>query len=155
MRLWGAEKTYADGRYRVFAEYANTFTTGYQAEGWFPGYTNIVYTQGYTNGARWIGSAQGGASEVTTLGWMDADKMRMAKLHLGRIGLGLGAYAPNLNAPHGRMWGVSAQQSVRWMGMLLTPELAYTQLAEGADQQASLRKNLRVGMAMTVPLWPF
>jgi len=155
MRQWGAEKTYAQGRYRVFAEYANTFTTGWQSTGLVPGYTNGVYTQGYTNGARWVGSAQGGASEVTTLGWMDASSMRMVKLHVGRIGLGLGAYEPLLNAPHGRMWGVSAQQSMRWMGMLLTPELAYTQLSEGVDQQSSLRKNLRVGMAMAVPLWPF
>jgi hypothetical protein len=155
MKLYGVEKTYAQGRYRVFAEYANTFTTMYQSPGLMPGYTNGVYSQGYTNGARWVGSAQGGASEVTTLGWMDADKMRMAKLHVGRMGLGLGAYAPSLNAPHGRMWGVSAQQSVRWMGMLLTPELAYTQLSEGVDQGANLRKNLRVGMAMAVPIWPF
>lgn len=155
MRLWGADKTYAEGRYRVFAEYANTFTTGYQSTGLFPGYTNGVYTQGYTNGARWVGSAQGGASEVTTLGWMDAQSMRMVKLHAGRIGLGLGAYDPSLNAPHGRMWGVSAQQSLRLMGMLLTPELAYTQLSQGQDQGANLRKNLRVGTAIAVPLWPF
>jgi hypothetical protein len=155
MRLWGADKTFAQGRYRVFAEYANTFTTGYQSAGLFPGYTNGVYTQGYTNGARWVGSAQGGASEVSTLGWMDADQMRMVKLHAGRIGLSLGAYAPGLNAPHGRMWGMSAQQSLRFMGMLLTPELAYTQLADGADQGVNRRKNLRVGMAMSVPLWPF
>jgi hypothetical protein len=86
---------------------------------------------------------------------MDADQMRMVKLHVGRIGVSLGAYAPGLNAPHGRMWGVGAQQSLRFMGMLITPELAYTQLADGADQGVNRRKNLRVGMAMSVPLWPF
>jgi hypothetical protein len=157
MSLWGVERTYADGRYRVFAEYANTnaYSLPWDTKPTFAGYVNGVYSQGYTNGARWVGSAQGGASEVTSLGWMDAEKMRLAKLHVGRIGLGLGAYAPSLNAPHGRVWGVSAQQSVRWMGMVLTPELAYTQLSEGVDQGANLRKNLRVGMAMAVPLWPF
>jgi hypothetical protein len=154
MSLWGVEKTYADGRYRVFAEYVDTniYSLPWDTKPKFPGYVNGVYSQGYTNGARWVGSAQGSGSQVTTLGWMDAASMRMAKLHVGRIGLGMGAYAPSLNAPHGRMWGVRVQQSVRWMGMMLTPELAYTQLSEGIDQGANLRKNLRVGMVMTVPL---
>ena len=152
MKLYGAEMTYADGRYRTFAEYANTLTTApYQQEGLVPGYTNGVYLQGYTQGARWVGSAQGGGSEVTTLGWMDAQTQRQLKLYLGRIGLGLGAYSPTANAPHGRMWGVSASQTLRWMGMTLTPELAYTHLAEGQDQAANKRSNLRVGLMMAVP----
>lgn len=151
MKLYGVEKTYGAGQYRVFAEYANTLTTGYQAVGLFPGYTNGVYTQGYTQGARWVGSAQGGGSEVTTVGWMDAQAQRQVKLHLGRVGKGVGAYAPTLNAPHGRLWGLSASQTVRWMGMTLTPELAYTHLAEGEDQGANKRTNLRVGLLMAVP----
>ncbi len=152
MKMYGAEKTYAEGRYRVFAEYANTYTTApFNLPGLIAGYTNGVYSQGYTNGARWVGSPQGGAAEVTTLGWMDAASMRAVKLHVGRIGLGLGAYAPLLNAPHGRMWGFSATQTVRWMGMTLTPELAYTHLAEGDDQGAGKRNNLRLGLMMAVP----
>jgi Capsule assembly protein Wzi len=151
MKLYGVEKTYGAGQYRVFVEYANTLTTGYQVAGLFPGYTNGVYTQGYTQGARWVGSAQGGGSEVTTLGWLDAQAQRQIKLHLGRVGKAVGAYAPTLNAPHGRMWGVSASQTTHWMGMTLTPELAYTHLAEGEDQGANKRTNLRVGLLMAVP----
>ena len=152
MKLYGAEMTYADGRYRTFAEYANTLTTApYQQEGLVPGYTNGVYLQGYTQGARWVGSAQGGGSEVTTLGWMDAQTQRQLKLYLGRIGLGLGAYSPTANAPHGRLWGVSASQTLRWMGMTLTPELSYTHLSEGQDQAVNKRSNLRVGLMMAVP----
>ena len=151
MKLYGAEMTYADGRYRVFAEYANTLTTGFQAEGLFPGYINGVYRQGYTQGARWVGSAQGGGSEVTTFGWMDAQQQQQLKLHLGRVGLGVGAFAPSVNAPHGRLWGLSASQTLRWQGMTLTPELAYTHLAQGEDQTANKRSNVRVGVVMAVP----
>jgi hypothetical protein len=35
--------------------------------------------------------------------------------------------------------------------MTLTPELAYTHLAEGQDQAANKRSNLRVGLMMAVP----
>ena len=154
MSLWGFEKTYAQGRYRVFAEYADTnaYSLPWDSKPAFAGYVNGVYSQGYTNGARWVGSAQGGGSQVTTLGWMDAERMRMARLHVGRIHTSLGAYDPGVNAPHGRLWGVSLQQTVRWMGMSLTPELAYTRLSDGEDERASKRSNLRVGVAMVVPL---
>jgi hypothetical protein len=151
MKLYGVEKTYGAGQYRVFAEYANSLTTGWGTLELVPGFTNGVYTQGYTQGGRWVGSAQGGGSEVTTLGWMDAQAQRQVKLHLGRVGLGVGAFAPTLNAPHGRMWGLSASQTMHWMGMTLTPELAYTHLAEGEDQGANKRTNLRVGLLMAVP----
>jgi hypothetical protein len=49
------------------------------------------------------------------------------------------------------MWGLSASQTLHWMGMTLTPELAYTHLAEGEDQGANKRTNLRVGLLMAVP----
>jgi hypothetical protein len=82
---------------------------------------------------------------------MDAEQQRQFKLHSGTINTSLGAYSPTLNAPHGRMWGLSASQTLHWMGMTLTPELAYTHLAEGEDQGANKRTNLRVGLLMAVP----
>jgi hypothetical protein len=153
MSLWGAEKTYDNGRYRVFVEWANSnaYSLPWDTKPTFPGYVNGVYSQGYTQGARWVGPAQGSGSRVLTLGWMDAEQQRQFKLHSGTINTSLGAYSPTLNAPHGRMWGLSASQTVRWMGMTLTPELAYTHLAEGEDQGANKRTNLRVGLLMAVP----
>lgn len=153
MSLWGVEKTYDNGRYRVFAEWANSnaYSLPWDTKPSFPGYVNGVYNQGYTQGARWAGPAQGAGSRVLTLGWLDAERQRQFKLHSGTIDSSVGTYAPTLNAPHGRMWGLSASQTVRWMGMTLTPELAYTHLAEGQDQGVNKRQNLRVGVTMAVP----
>jgi hypothetical protein len=35
--------------------------------------------------------------------------------------------------------------------MTLTPELGYTQLADGSNQRGSKRNNWRLGVAMTLP----
>ena len=150
MRLWGMEWSLA--QQRVFAEYSDTYTTAYQSAALIPGYTNGVYTQGYTNGARWIGSAQGGASRVTTLGWLDAGRDLQLKLHWGSVGLGVGAYQPGVDQPHGQLRGISASKSMHWQGLTWTPELAWTHLSDGQDLGANRRNNLRVGMAVRMPL---
>lgn len=150
MTLYGVEQTYAEGRYRAFVEYANTFfpSNGTTAVG----YTNGVYNQGYTQGARWVGSAQGGGAEVTTLGWMDVAQQRMAKVHMGRVSTSIGAYAPQLaNAPHGNVWGLTVAQSFAWKTATLTPEFAYTHLDKGEDQRASKRNNVRLGLVASAP----
>lgn len=154
MSLWGVESTYGQGQYRMFAEWANTnaYSLPWDTKAPFPGYVNGVYSQGYTQGGRWAGSAQGSGSEVLTLGWMDAAKQRRVKLHVGKVHTSLGAYDPGVDAPRGKLWGVGASQELSWLGMRLTPELAYTELSEGQDQRANKRKNLRVGLALAVPL---
>lgn len=154
MSLWGVESTYGQGQYRVFAEWADTnaYSLPWDTKPTFPGYVNGVYRQGYTQGARWVGSAQGSGSQVLTVGWMDAESQRLLKLHAGKVHTSLGAYDPGVNAPHGDLWGLSASQVVSWMGMQLTPEVAYTHLSEGEDQRANKRKNWRVGLVMSVPL---
>ncbi|MGV0960267.1 MAG: capsule assembly Wzi family protein [Limnohabitans sp.] len=153
MSLWGMEKTYNAGRYRVFVEWAdsNAYSLPWDTKPSFPGFVNGVYSQGYTQGARWVGPAQGSGSRVLTLGWMDAEQQRQIKWHAGTVLTSMGAYSPTLNAPHGRMWGVSASQTMRWMGMTLTPELAYTHLADGQNQGANKRRNLRVGWMVAMP----
>jgi hypothetical protein len=154
MSLWGVENTYANGRYRVFAEYANTnaYSLPWDKKPKFPGYVNGVYQQGYTNGGRWVGASQGSGATVTTLGWMDAANMRMAKLHVGRIGTSVGVYTPGVELPRGRVWGVSAQQTVLWKGMSVTPELAYTQFEKGVGLDAGQRNNLRAGVVVAFGL---
>jgi len=154
MNLWGVENTYADGRYRVFAEYAHTNANSlpWEPKPMFPGYVNGVYAQGYTNGGRWLGASQGSGSQMSTLGWMDAANMQMAKLHFGRIGASLGVYAPAIELPHGRMWGVSAQQTLQWKGMSFTPELAYIRFTQSAALAGGQRHSLRAGVAVAVGL---
>lgn len=154
MSLWGFETTYADGRYRVFVEYANTnaYSLPWDNKPKFPGYVNGVYQQGYTNGGRWVGASQGAGATVTTLGWMDAANMQMAKLYFGRIGTSVGVYTPGLEQPHGSMWGLSAQRTLLWKGVSITPELGYTRYAQDASLVGGQRNSLRAGLAVAVGL---
>jgi hypothetical protein len=150
MNLWGVEHTYSAGRYRAFAEYANTsaYSLPWDTQPQFAGYLNGVYNQGYTNGARWIGSAQGAGSRVTTLGWMDAQSQRMFKLHMGRIGKSMGAYDPRVDAPHGQLRGLSASQTLKWQGITWVPELSWMRLDQGQDQRASALNSVRAGVTV-------
>ncbi len=154
MSLWGVEQTYGQGRYRVFAEYANTnaYSLPWDTQPQFAGYINGVYRQGYTQGARWVGSAQGGGSQVTTLGWMDAQNQRMVKLHVGKVGVSVGAYDPRVDAPHGQLRGLSATQSLKWQGITWVPQLSWMQLDQGREQRASKLDTLRLGVTVLMPL---
>lgn len=150
MNLWGVEQTYGEGRYRVFAEYANTnaYSLPWDTQPQFPGYINGVYNQGYTNGARWVGSATGAGSQVTTLGWMDAQSQRMLKVHVGKVGTSVGAYDPRVDAPHGKLRGLSASQALKWQGLTWVPELSWMHLDQGQDQRASKLNTVRLGVTV-------
>jgi len=150
MSLWGVESSFGQGRYRVFAEWANTnaYSLPWDSKPSFPGYVNGVYRQGYTQGARWVGSAQGSGSKVMTLGWMDAENLRVLKLHAGRIHTSLGAYDPRAAAPNANVWAVSAAQTVAFKSFSVTPELAYTRWSQAATAFNTQGKNLRVGVML-------
>lgn len=154
MSIWGVESTYGNGRFRVFAEYADTNANSlpWETDPKFPGYVNGVYQQGYTNGVRWVGASQGAGSKLTTLGWMDAANMQMVKLHFGRIGTSVGVYMPGVALPNGNMWGLSAQQTLLWKGMSITPEVAYTRYDQGANLAGGKRNSLRAGVSAVVGL---
>ena len=154
MSLWGLESTYGNGRFRVFAEYADTNANSlpWETDPKFPGYVNGVYQQGYTNGGRWAGASQGSGSKLTTLGWLDAASMQMVKLHFGRVGTSVGVYTPGVSQPNGNMWGLSAQRTLLWRGMSITPELAYTRYAQDASLAGGQRNSLRAGVSVAVGL---
>jgi hypothetical protein len=152
--LWGVETTYGGGRYRAFAEYENMYMDSspletYKAE---PGGIGSFYNQGETNGARWMASSFGGGSEVTTLGWMDAEKERVAKFHIGRTLYSVGAFSPNVNAPHGHLMGFELNQTWRWQGYKITPNFSVLHLSQGQDQWANKRDNVRLGLQISRPL---
>ncbi len=154
MGLWGLERSYGQGRYRVFAEYTDTnaYSMPWNTKPQFPGYQNGVYTQGYTHGGRWIGSAQGGGSRVTTLGWMDAQRQRVVKLHSGDIHWSMGAGYPGVQAPHGKLVGIFASQAFHWQGQAWVPELSWTKLQNGPDSSVNQRNNLRLGVVLRISL---
>jgi len=153
MSLWGVESTFEGGRYRAFAEWADTnaYSLPWDSKPSFPGYLNGVYRQGYTQGARWVGSAQGAGSQVLTLGFMDAELQRMLKLHVGTVNTSIGAYSPAVDAPKGRLRGLAVSQVFQWGQVSLMPELTWMHLSEGTDQAASKRNNVRLGLAMSAP----
>ena len=158
MSLWGMDTTYAQGRYRAFAEYVNDNINSLPWDGrgnGGGGYINAVYNQGYTQGARWVGPAVGSGSKVLTLGWMDAQTGRQLKLHSGTVGVSIGAFdplhAPN-GAPHGQLQAISASQVLHWLGLTLIPEASWTHLDQGQDSAANRKTNWRLGLTLQLPL---
>jgi hypothetical protein len=148
MSLWGVESSYGQGRYRVFAEWSDTnaYSLPWDTKPTFPGYLNGVYVQGYTQGTRWVGSAQGGGSRVFSMGWMDAAKQRLIKLHMGQIHTALGAYNPSVKAPNGQFKGLSASQTIVWKNFSVMPELAVIRFAQGHNDLDSKRQHVRLGL---------
>ncbi|MBU3542221.1 hypothetical protein ICE94_02910 [Polynucleobacter sp. MWH-Loch1C5] len=161
MTLGGAEHWLAEGRHRLFMEYTQTFTHSlpWNRNGnpqFFkgPGYTSGggFYNQGYTNGGRWIGSSFGGSSRVLSIGWMDLEAKRVIKLHKGHVGRSIGAYDPDLNAPHADLKAASIAQSFQWKKIQITPELMYTHLSDGQTIGANKKNDVRGGVTFLMPI---
>ena len=151
MHLVGFEQVLAEGGHRMFVEYADTNVPQLDNKSAVePAYLNGYYRQGYTNGARWIGSAQGGGSRVTTLGWLDAQRNMLIKVHRGTVGLSVGAYDPDVNAPKGTLTGLSARRTFDMYRWRLTPELSIMQLSAGQDVGVNKRTNVRLGMEIQI-----
>jgi hypothetical protein len=154
MSLWGLENTVGNGQFRIFAEYTDTNAPSlpWETGPRFAGLTNGVYSQGYTNGGRWVGSSQGGGSQLFTLGWMDIQRQYVSKLFVGNVGLSLGAFSPGANAPHGHLYGLSLRRGISLQGLDLVPEFSWTHLINGDDLGVNKRNNMRVGVTALVPI---
>jgi hypothetical protein len=50
------------------------------------------------------------------------------------------------------MWGLSAQQTLLWKGLSITPEVAYTRYDQGANLAGGKRNSLRAGVSAVVGL---
>lgn len=155
MSLAGAEWTTSNGRHRIFGERSSTYVWTLpwnDANGVGSGYRNWAYSQGYTNGGRWIGSSFGGDARVFTLGWMDAQDNRMVKLFTGEVSVSQGSYNPSITAPKGKLTGAAVQQSFQWRDITITPELSYQHLAQNASVEANKRTCLRGSVTFSMPL---
>lgn len=158
MTLAGLDWWSTSGRHRVFTEFMQTYTASFP---WNDtkivgnGYRNWAYPQGFTNGGRWIGSSFGGDARIFTVGWLDTEVSRLLKFYSGETSTALGSYDPNTNAtgnligPHGRLVGFGAQQSFKWNEWTVTPELAYTHLAEGQSIGVNKTTNIRAGVTLS------
>jgi len=158
MTLAGLDWWSTSGRHRVFAEYMQTYTDSFPwniTKYTGSGYRNWAYPQGFTNGGRWIGSSFGGDARILTVGWLDAEASRTLKVYTGETSTALGSYDPNTNAtgnligPHGRLAGFAAQQSFKWNAWTITPEVAYTHLAEGQSIGVNKTSDIRGGVTLS------
>ena len=155
--LYGLESWSADGRYRFFYEYANTFCYGhpYPIRVKQPGcaYTNYQYPQGETNGTRWQGASFGPDSAINTFGWFDAENRLLVKYSHGQIGNQVGSYHPTVtDLPNGVTHTFSVKQSFDWRGTTWTPELDYMHLDSGVGMGGYRNSDLRVGLTASMPL---
>jgi hypothetical protein len=148
--LYGLESWSADGRHRWFAEFAATICGG--AYGYYPerpcAYRNFAYPDGYTHAGRWMGSAIGADSRVTTLGWLDVERDTLLRLHYGSIGARVGVVAPAGDPVHcGRIRGAGARKSWTLGRATLGAELDWLRI----DAQQGPLQEARLGVTMRMP----
>lgn len=151
LALFGAEAWSADGRHRWFAEYANTSCRGLPWEQEQPvcAYRNYAYPQGYTNASRWAGASIGPDSRVVTLGWYAVADERRVRMHVGRVGVSLGAFAPGVDAPRGLLRAISIEQGWHVGRVALAGRFDWTHLRDGADIGANRRTDVQLGITAT------
>lgn len=153
MYLFGAETTFNQGRYRLWVEHASTHTHRngfFQTDG--VGYLNGHYPQGFTNGARWIGASQGGGSRLTSVGIIDSSTKTSIKIHWGNVGISLGAYVPNVNAPRSGFRALEWQREWQWSGWIIAPNFYYHHFDTGADFANNSQERMTLGLRMSLPL---
>jgi hypothetical protein len=148
--LYGLESWSADGRHRWFAEFAATICGG--AYGYKPerpcAYRNWASPDGYTHAGRWIGSAAGADSRLTTVGWLDVERGTLLRLHYGSIGARVGVYALDADPVHsGRIRGVSGRKSWTWGRATVGAELDWMRI----DAQQGPLQEARLGATLHMP----
>ena len=89
-------------------------------------------------------------AHLATLGWLDAHRNMLIKVHRGTVGLSVGAYDPDVNAPKGTLTGLSARRTFDMYRWRLTPELSIMQLSAGQDVGVNKRTNVRLGMEIQI-----
>jgi hypothetical protein len=147
--LYGFETWSEDGRYRWFAEFAETICGAVTEHNPMRpcAYRNHAYPEGYANAGRWIGSAAGADSRLVTFGWLDAEGTAL-RLHAGRIGARVGVFAPPGDPAHsGDILGASLRQSWTWRAATLGAELDWFSVAAAQRKQ----NEARLGVTLHVP----
>jgi len=148
--LYGVEAWSADGRHRWFAELVDT-VCGMPLERMRErgcAYRNGDYPAGYANAARWIGSAAGADSTVLTLGWLDAERDLLLRVHAGSIGARVGVFSIEGDPVHsGHAFGASARKSWTWGRATVRAELDWLQI----DAAQGRRREAQAGASVHVP----
>lgn len=150
--LYGIDYHSADGRHRLFAEYAETGCATPVGQLALKGcaYRNYAYPQGYTSAGRWIGANVGPDSRLLTLGWLDAIGGTSLRLHYGNVGSRIGTFSALVDDPvsSGHLIGASLQQQFRWGPTTLTPALDYVRIraVNGTRTDARVGVNLQTDL---------
>lgn len=152
MEVLGAETWTADGTMRFYFEAAEIGCRETWRQHTTPGcaYINYAYTNGFTNGNRWLGASIGSDGKLLTLGWIDSEWDSSVRLDYGHVGSHIDTFSDSIRpvVPGTPLWALSARRSWHFGSTSVTPEFDWTRL-EGPD---GIHVSSRIGLEMSTTL---
>ena len=152
LEVLGAEAWTADGSMRFYVEAAEIGCRETWRKRTTPGcaYLNYAYSNGYTNGQRWLGAGIGSDGKVVTLGWIDSEWDSAVRLSYGHVGTSIDPRSGSVQplSPYAPLWAFSARRSWHLGSTSVTPEFDWTRL-QGVD---GVRVSPRVGLEISTTL---
>jgi membrane-associated phospholipid phosphatase len=132
METLGAETWTADGTMRFYFEAAEIGCRETWRHPTTPGcaYVNYAYTNGFTNGNRWLGASIGADGKLLTLGWIDSEWDSAVRLAYAHVGTHIDTYSDSVRplVPGAPLWALSARRSWHFGSTSITPEFDWTRL---------------------------
>ena len=152
MEVLGAEAWSAAGTTRMYFEAAEIGCRETWREKTTPicAYLNYAYTEGYTNGNRWLGASVGSDGKLLTLGWIDSDWDSALRLDYGHVGSHFGTYGVPLAPlrPSSPLWAISARRSWHVGTTTVTPEFDWMRVAATDGVHVSPRLSLEMSTTL-------
>ena len=152
LEVLGAEAWTADGSMRFFVEAAEIGCRETWRKRTTPGcaYLNYAYSNGYTNGQRWLGAGIGSDGKALTLGWIDSEWDSDVRLTYGHVGTSIDPSSGSVQplSPFAPLWALSMRRGWRFGSTSITPEFDWTRL-QGAD---GVHVSPRLGVEMSTTL---
>jgi membrane-associated phospholipid phosphatase len=152
LEVLGAETWTADGSMRFYVEAAEIGCRETWRKRTTPGcaYLNYAYSNGYTNGQRWLGAGIGSDGKVVTLGWIDSEWDAGVKLSYGHVGTSIDASSGSVQplSPYAPLWAFSARRSWHFGSTSVTPEFDWTRLQRADGVHVSPRIGLEMSAAL-------
>jgi len=152
METLGAEVWTAGGAMRFYFEAAEIGCRETWRGRTTPGcaYTNYAYTNGLTNGNRWLGASIGADGKLLTLGWIDSEWDSSVRLDYAHVGTHVDTYSDTVRplVPGAPLWVLSARRSWHFGSTSVTPEFDWTRL----EARDGVHVTSRFGVEMSTTL---
>jgi membrane-associated phospholipid phosphatase len=152
METLGAEAWTADGTMRFYFEAAEIGCRETWRHRTTPNcaYINYAYTNGFTNGNRWLGASIGADGKLLTLGWIDSEWDASVRLDYGHVGTHVDTYSDSIRplVPGAPLWALSARRSWHIGSTSVTPEFDWTRLEARDGIHVASRFGLEVSTTL-------